>query len=495
MADADDDDPWGFIAPKKRVTPGTDVPPVTQAPATPVEPEDGLDALAAIAGDSVRSQRQRGELRADMGGPSLRARAWPLAFGIALLAFAGYLTEVVATSQMLALVGPTAPLIIFPLGGLGLIAIALLQFRFVDHRARLPMIRTVGLAYAVVFALATALVLQSLVPAIAIGVIWLLADQLNFLMPLLIWSLAGDEFNVAESRKVFPWIVTWAYGGQVLGLGVSAVSPWILTGMDVPLTWLLVVPPLICAFVALWLPRALRGSHAAKGSARPENTRAAIGSARDFIAGVPVWRHFLVASILTFVAGLTLYLMFLVEAEGLVGADAAQLQTLLGFAALGWFLLCWAIQTWGAERLQNRIGIPGVLLLLPIAVIVGGVIMALGSVTATLAILIIGVSFWVIPRYSIDENARRSALAFVPDERRARVSFVVDLLPIALGLIVSGPLALIGLATGTYWIVAVACVVVAALAVPAALAVRRQWDDSLLNWRLRRRKQNRALDL
>ncbi len=337
--------------------------------------------------------------------------------------------------------------------------------------------------------------LASVVPAVAIGVIWLLADQINFLLPLLIWSLASDEFNVAESRKIYPWIVTWAYAGQVLGLGMSAVSPWILSTLDVPLSWLLVLPPVLIGFVALWLPRVLRGSHAAKGSARPETTAAAVSSARDFIAGVPVWRHFLVASVLTFVAGLTLYLMFLVEAEGFFPADAAQLQTIIGFAALAWFLVCWAIQTWGAERLQNRIGIPGVLLLLPLAVIVGGVVMAVGSVTASLAVLIVGVSFWVIPRYSIDENARRSALAFVPDERRARVSFVVDLLPIALGLIVSGPLALLGLMTGSYWIVAVACVIIAILAVPPSLAVRRQWEDSLLNWRLRRRKQNRALDL
>ena len=43
------------------------------------------------------------------------------------------------------------------------------------------------------------------VPIIALliggGLAWLLADQLNFLLPLLIWSLAGDEFNVAEGRK------------------------------------------------------------------------------------------------------------------------------------------------------------------------------------------------------------------------------------------------------------------------------------------------------
>jgi hypothetical protein len=100
-----------------------------------------------------------------------------------------------------------------------------------------------------------------------------------------------------------------------------------------------------------------------------------------------------------------------------------------------------------------------------------------------------------VPRWSIDENARRSALALVPDERRARVSFVVDLAPIAVGLIVSGPLALFGILTGAYWVVALAAVVVALVAIRPSLRVRREWEDSLLNWRLRRRKQNRALDL
>lgn len=475
MTDSVDDDPWAFIAPKRD--------------------EGAVPTIEPPTVTSVRAQRERGELRAEMGGPSLRRRAWPVALSLALLTFAGYLTEMVASSQMLALVGPVAPLIVFPLGGLGLIALAVVQFRFIDHRARLPMIRMITLLYAAAFAIATALMLQSIIPAIAVGIIWLLADQLNFLLPLLLWSLASDEFNVAESRKIYPWIVTITYLGQVLGLGVAAVSPWVLERVDVSLAWLLVVPPVLCALVALWLPRVLRNSHAAKGAAQQESTMVALASARDFIVGVPVWRHLLSASVLTFVSGLTLYLLFLVEAEAFVGADAARLQTILGFSALGWYLACWAIQHWLAERLQNRIGIPGVLLILPLAVIIGGLIMVFGALTASLALAILGVSFWVVLRYSIDENARRSALAFVPDERRARVSFVVDLLPVALGLIFAGPLAFIGMVTGSYWIVALVCVVIAAVAVAPSLVVRRDWDESLLNWRLRRRKQNRSLEL
>lgn len=488
-----DEDPWDFLSARRSQIHGDDT---GEPPAQPA-PTDlgGVDALASLVPPARAEKRERGQLRAEMGGPSLRRRAWPMALSLALLAFGGYLTEVVASSQVLARSGSGALLIIFPLGGLGLILIALAQFRFVDHRARLPLIRAVSLAYGVAFAVAAGLLWQSVVPALAAGFAWLLADQLTFLMPLLIWSLASDEFNVAESRKIYPWVVTWTYGGQVLGLALSAVSPWLLAGTEIPLTALLVLPALMCIVVAVLLPRAMRHSNAAKGSARPETTRQAVASAREFIDGVPVWRQFLLASVLTFIAGGTLYLVFLANAERVVGSDAAGLQTLLGWAGLAWFLVCFAIQTWGAERLQNRIGIPGVLLILPFSLIVGGVLLALGSVTGSLGVLVAGVSFWIVPRWSIDENARRSALALVPDERRARVSFVVDLLPIALGMIISGPLAVIGIVTGELWIVAGAAALIALIAILPSLRVRREWEDSLLNWRLRRRKQNRALDL
>lgn len=496
MADGDAD-PWDFLAARKKEVLGEPSDSAEGEPPAAPAPADlgGVDALAALVPTARIEKRERGELRGDMGGPSLKRRGWPLAVALALLAFAGYLTEVVASSQMLALAGPTALVIVFPLGGLGLIVLAILQFRFIDNRARLPMIRAVALGYGIAFAVIVALLSQSIVPIIATGLAWLLADQLNFLLPLLIWSLASDEFNVAETRKIYPWIVTWTFGGQVLGLVLAAVSPWLLAETDIPLTALLALPPVVCFAIGIGLPLLLKGSHAAKGTARVETLGQAMGSAREFINGVPVWRHFLLASTLTFIAGGTLYLVFLANAEGVIGSDAAAIQTLLGWAGLVWFLICWGIQAWGAERLQNRIGIPGALLVLPVALIIGGVLLAVGSLTGSLAVLLIGISFWLVPRWSIDENARRSALALVPDERRARISFVVDLVPIAIGLILSGPLALFGILTGTYWVIAVAAALIAVFALWPSLRVRRDWEDSLLNWRLRRRKQNRALDL
>lgn len=127
--------------------------------------------------------------------------------------------------------------------------------------------------------------------------------------------------------------------------------------------------------------------------------------------------------------------------------------------------------------------------------ILAGVALAVGIALQSLAFLALGLAFWFIPRWSIDENARRAALALVPDERRTRVSFVVDLMPISLGLIIAGPLAAIGYLSGYLWAIPMLGALITILAVPLAFKVRRGWEDSLLNWRLRRRKQNRSLSL
>jgi HAMP domain-containing protein len=109
--------------------------------------------------------------------------------------------------------------------------------------------------------------------------------------------------------------------------------------------------------------------------------------------------------------------------------------------------------------------------------------------------MLVGMALWWVPRWSIDENARRAALALVPDERRARVSFIIDLGPVALGLILSAPIAVAALLLDRYWLIPAVGMVVALVAIPYSLRVIRGWDDSLLNWRLRRRKQNRTMGL
>ena len=324
---------------------------------------------------------------------------------------------------------------------------------------------------------------------------WLMADQLNYLLPLLIWSVVADEFNAAEGRKIFGWIVTWSYIGQIAGLLLSTAAAPILAAAGVPLPWLLALVPLLLGFVGLWLPAKSHGSAAATGLVREENLSTAIKSSWEFVSGVPVWRDFVIGSILVFVAGTTVFIGFLADSERLVAADAEKLQILYGGVSLFSFAVCWALEALVAERALGKWGIPGVLMALPEAAVVAGIVLAAGSVLQWLPMLVLAMLVWQIPRWSLDENARRAALTLVPDERRTRVSFIVDLAPVALGLVISGPVAAIGLLTGHYALVGVAAAAIGLLGLPWMLKVRSGWEDSLLNWRLRRRKKGRGLGL
>ena len=498
-------DAWEFLPKRQSLSQGPPVAGSAPAPETNADSVDDAwgflsarkaEVLARIdqrgVPEAVVEHRERGEFRADMGGVSLKRRAVPMARVLLLVSVAGFLTEAVAATQIISLGGPRALLIVYPIGGIGLLLVALLQFRFVDQAGRLKVLRIAGLGYASAFVVALLMLGASVVPVVAVAIIYLLGDQLNFLVPLLVWSLAGDEFNVAEGRKVFGWIVAWTYAGQVLGLVFAATSPLLLNQLDVPLTIVLVVDPIVCLVVAFWLPHKLKGTFAAAGLARPESLKASIGSARDFINGVPVWRLFFISSMITFVGGMTLFIGFMSSEEQIIGDDAAKLQIYFGSVMLASLVICLILQKFFAERMLEKLGIPGVLMILPLATVFGGILVSVGILTSNLAWLAVGLAAWFIPRWSIDENARRAALALVPDERRTRVSFLVDLLPVSVGLIAAGPVAALGLLTDQLWAVPLAAAIVAGVAVPFAIKVRRGWADSLLNWRLRRRKQNRS---
>lgn len=507
-----EDDPWGFLAKKPSaraesagertddtVSARDDSVPAPDDAASAPDESSSKQAAADEWGIGVkrepREKREAGEFRAQMTSVSLHRRAWPMAMALALVSVAGFLTEAVAATQIVSLAGASALFVIYPIGGLGLIALAMLQFKLVDNKARLTVIRIASLLYAAGFVVALALLGAGIVPVLAVAIIYILGDQLNFLVPLLVWSLAGDEFNVAEGRKIFKWIVAWTYGGQIAGLAIATFSPVVLDALNVPLPVLLVIDPIVCVVVGLWLPRVLRGSFAAQGTGKRETFRESVSGAWDFINGVPVWRYFLGASVLTFVGGMTVFLSFMAGEGDLIGTDASTLQMYFAGVMLGSLLVCLALQVFFAEGIQERLGIPGVLMILPLATVLGGLLLMVGIASGSLVLVALGLASWFIPRWSIDENARRAALALVPDERRTRVSFLVDLAPVSLGLVIAGPLAALGLALGALWVVPALGVVATLPAIWLMVRVRRGWEESLLNWRLRRRKQNRSLNL
>jgi len=482
------DDDWGFITARAK--------PSGQSATN----KDALaDLIEADSGEKTEPVKNVLGSRLDSWGDQssmdqLRQRARPISLAIAAVFILGYINEIVAGARFVSLLGAKAVIIIYPLAGLGLIGVALLQITWIDKLPRDKALSRVTIAYAIGFVVGLILVAFPQTTVFGSGFIWLFADQLNFLLPLIVWAMAGDIFSAGEGRKIYPSITQWQYGGQLIGLAISALAPFVLIPLGVPLPFLLLVCPVGLIGLGILVPRALKGKPLSQGHGREENTLASLKSAWSFVGGVKAFTAMFSTSVLVFIAGMIYKGSFLSDSAAIVN-DPAKLQIIYGLTMIAVFTMCGILQRFFTTKILERFTIPGALLILPIMATVCGIFMAwglnggLGIKPNFLPFLIIGIIAWWVPRWSVDDVARRTALAVVPNERRARVSFIIDLLPICLGLILAG------LAIGlTYWtgetgLAPLVALPFALMAMYPARIMASQWDKAMLNPLLRIRKR------
>ena len=101
----------------------------------------------------------------------------------------------------------------------------------------------------------------------------------------------------------------------------------------------------------------------------------------------------------------------------------------------------------------------------------------------------LGFLCWWIPRWSVGDVARHTAMAVVPDEKRARVSFVTGVVPFTAGLFVAGFVTWVVDLIGFPVITPAVAIMFAVLAVRPARRMVAVWADAMLDPRLRRRKR------
>jgi hypothetical protein len=438
---------------------------------------------------------------------ALRRRARPLSWAVAAAFFFGFITEVYAAAAFVYQLGPMALVIIYITGGLSLLAVALLQMTWIDRLPRNKAFVRVTIAYGVAFLVALGLIMVKGGPQMTTysggeqvstaavwgtGLVWLVADQLNFLLPLIIWAIVGDLFNAGEGRRVFPWVTSWQYGGQLLGLAVGALSPLLLVPLGLPLWTVLIICPIGIFVMGYLLPRALKGRSFSRGHGRSESLSVSLKSTWDFVGGVSAFKALFVATVLVFVAAQTLEASFLSSAERVL-QNQANLQVLYGLTLVAVFAACGILQKWYTTRILERLNISGTLALLPPAAVAAAVLLIIGILLGSngfaLALMVLGILCWWIPRWSVGDVARHTAMAVVPDEKRARVSFVTGVVPFAAGLFVAGLVTWVVYLIGFPVIAPVVALVFAILAAIPARKMVALWADAMLDPRLRRRKR------
>ncbi len=482
-------DPWGFAS-------------STQNPRRSSEdkPEDDpWGAFAPSRGDSASGNKSATDtsgqrLSASEGsdhGQHLRIRALSLAIALSTVFAIGCIAEIVAASRFIQLAGLKGLVIIYPLAGIGLILVTLTQVTWIDRIDRQKAFVRVALGYGVVFIIALVLIANSSsrLSLIGTGLAVVLSEQVNFLLPLIIWAMLGDLFNAAESRKVFPWVLTWRYAGQTVGLVIASLAPLVLTRLDVPLYTLLLVCPIGLIGLAIFLPRALKGRALNHSHGEQEDLRESIKTAWNFVGGVKAFRGIFITSTLVMVAATALAGTLLSQSADWADGDEGKLQILYGSTLLVVFVICWILQRGAVTKTMEKLNIPGSLALLPIAALIGGVVIVVGVQLGLLWVMLIGIVAWRIPWWSIDDVARRAAMTLVPDQRRARVSFIVDLVPYGVGLIISGGILGIANAFNAPILAPILAIPFAVAAVLASRIAIKSWADALINPHLKRRRR------
>jgi len=411
-----------------------------------------------------------------------------LAIAVGLLGFSGMVTDSVAITQLVGKSSPTALALAFPLGGLGLVLMALVQSRFIDRYARKSVLVSLCFMYAAVFAVMLVLFATNVptqIPA-AMGVI--LADQMNFMLPVLIWTLASDVFTAGQAVTVYPIISRSLYVGNILGFGVAAALGIVSDRTGFSPAWLLVIPPVFLIAVAVFVPRILHDVTLSEGHGKNESARESIKQSFSLLKDLTAFKWIFGLSLAVMGAGAILEFGFFDVANQSVRSTGS-LQAIYAAVFCGVLIVGLAIQTWVATPLMSRAGIAKALQILPIATLVASIVMVIAGATEQIVVAIVAIAIWRTPRSSIDFVGRQAAMATVPDNQRARFSNLINVVPVGIGFtVLAGPIGISRLADNR-WVAPAIAVALALVAVTFGRKVLKTWDNTQLSYRLKRRKR------
>lgn len=332
------------------------------------------------------------------------------------------------------------------------------------------------------------------------GLLAVITEQQWTLLPLLIWALANDTFTVSEAKRLFPLLSAMAFLGGVVGNALAAAIGQTLGSESYRLLLINAVLVLFGAGALLFSRSRLTTPPQHVSTHLPLHV--VIREGIEFVRDVPAYRFLSIAMILMGLCLNTIEFQFLYDVATHY-TDPGRLQTFYAIYKIASVPVLLLLQAWGAAWLLNHIGFKHIFALLP-----GGTFLALlltmiwinpiGIFTGAI------VGSYVVRQMlaGIDQPARRAFQGLVPDQRRGRVSALMEGFLYPLGSVLS--CAFIGsvlfgvsqgwLAPATGRLVYIGGALVCAAA--ALVAIQRfhtSYDKSMLSWRLKRRQHGRSI--
>ncbi len=420
-----------------------------------------------------------------------------LTLGFILLcnSLAHQISSVVSVSGFLSTVGVSQILLVWLVDYLLIILTSGLQSLIVDRFDRVNLIKGVIFAFAITFAALRLLFFLRAPNWLNYGLLYLISDQQWLFFPLVFWVLAGDVLDIRQAKRLFPVIASVGFVGKIVGITIAAVSPSLLARIAASSDEILNVNVFIYLFafmIAQWGLGKIKVRQIVK---KHESTRETLTEGWGFIKEVPAFRYLTMAIVALILCDTVIEFRFLVVSDAAF-PDPNQYQTFYSLYRMGITLAAFGAQSLLTSRIIEKVGLKNTFLVLPISILVGLITMT------GIPGLISGIAGMVLdklPRDTVDESARKAFQTFVPEERRGRVSLFMDSYVIGIGTVIgcliTGAIVLAGTLLGfaSYFYVYLAVGIVSALvAIVAIVKMRKVYDVSLFNWRLKRRQRDSA---
>ena len=371
-----------------------------------------------------------------------------------------------------------------------------LQSLVVDKFDRLSFMRVMTFAFALIY-VALRLMFSLRVPgAINYFLLYILTDVQWLFFPLIFWVMANDICEPAQAKRLFPLIAAFAFTGKLLGLGISVISPRLFERLGIDPAEILSLNVLIYLLAYATATIGLRNVRVRQTAAQHEKWQAALTEGWGFVKEVLSFRFLMISMLALAVCDTIIEFHFLAISEQAF-AGLNRYQEFYGTFKLGVTVASIIIQVLVTSRFIEHFGLKNSFFVMPAFMLLSMLAMIgfPGIVTA-----IVAMGLFKLNDGTIEETARKSFQALVPEERRGRVSMFMDSFLLAGGTILGslviaailylGPLLNIAQAYYAYLVVGA---VAALISIWAIFRMRRVYDSSLLNWRLKRRQRGASV--
>lgn len=408
------------------------------------------------------------------------------------------INEIIGTSGFLSQVNVDSMLIVWCIT-MGLIIVSgTLQSFVLDRFDRKLLLLGICVLGAVIYGALGVILLGGAPDWLIYSTLFVVSDQQWLFFPLIFWVLSNNLFSMAQAKRLFPLIISMGFVGQIGGIFLSATAHNLLSGLQLTSQGFLGINAaifvLMSAVIWFFLP-AMHHSHNST-QADSQSIRQTLSEGWEFVRNVPSFRFMCIAYLgLAFAITIVRFYFLVVSDRELSGSS--DFQTFYSIYRLSIVILSIIMTSFITSRIMKWLRLQDVFLVTPVGIlviiitmlVVGGLLVSTGGIALV----------WVLYN-SVDQSARKSLQALVPEERQGRVSLFIDSYVPALGVIVAALLitALLQLAPligiedvapiylGTGAVVTVGSIL-------AVLKLRQVYDASLLNWRIKRRRRATSL--